>query len=77
MCDLCADIPSTLRRHGFPAGSLGAEVVALDPLVADELARADCGVIKVPEAARALVRRVASAFDAYLNPEEGRHTVVV
>jgi oxygen-independent coproporphyrinogen III oxidase len=77
MCDLRADIPSRLRRHGFPAGFLDAELVALDPLVADGLVRIDCGVITVPEAARTLVRRVACVFDPYLNPQEGRHAVAV
>jgi oxygen-independent coproporphyrinogen-3 oxidase len=77
MCDLCVDMPSTLRRHGFPVGFLDAELAALRPLVADGLAQVECGVINVPEGARTLVRRVASAFDAYLNPQEGRHAVAV
>ena len=44
---------------------------ALKPLVADGLARVDGGVITVPEESRNLVRRVASAFDAYLEPAAG------
>ncbi len=77
MCDLRVDMPSTLRRHGFPAGFLDAELAALCPLVADGLAQVECGVITVPEGARTLVRRVASVFDTYLNPQEGRHAVAV
>ncbi|MDR3534048.1 MAG: oxygen-independent coproporphyrinogen III oxidase [Rhodopila sp.] len=77
MCDLRADVPTTLRQRGFPADWLDAELEALKPLVADGLARVDRGVITVPEAARNLVRRVASAFDAYLDPAAGRHAVAV
>jgi oxygen-independent coproporphyrinogen-3 oxidase len=77
MCNLRADIPAILRRHGFPPGFLDAERAELDGLAADGLVRVDHGVVMVPEAARTLVRRVASVFDAYLRPEEGRHAVAV
>jgi len=77
MCDLQADIPAALRRHGFDAGWLDTELFELEPLVADGLARIDRGVITVPEASRNLVRRVASQFDAYLDPAAGRHAVAV
>ena len=77
MCDLRADIPAILRRHGFPPDHLTAGLAALDPLLADGLARADRGVITIPEPMRNLVRRVASVFDAYLDPTAGRHAVVV
>jgi oxygen-independent coproporphyrinogen-3 oxidase len=46
-------------------------------LVADGLARFDRGVITVPDSVRNLVRRVASVFDAYLDPAAGRHAVAV
>jgi oxygen-independent coproporphyrinogen III oxidase len=77
MCDLHVDVPAALRRRGFPADYLDAEMDALEPLVADGLARIDRGVITVPEAMRNLVRRVASAFDAYLDPTAGRHAVAI
>jgi oxygen-independent coproporphyrinogen-3 oxidase len=77
MCDLRVDVPSVLLRRGFPPDYLDAELATLNPLVADGLARIDRGVITVPEPMRNLVRRVASAFDAYLDPAAGRHAVAV
>lgn len=77
MCDLRVDVPTVVRRRGFPSGYFDAEMEALKPLAADGLARIDCGVVTVPEAMRNLVRRVASVFDAYLDPATGRHAVAV
>jgi oxygen-independent coproporphyrinogen III oxidase len=77
MCELRVDVAAVLRRRGFTADYLLAEMAALEPLVADGLARVDRGVVTVPEAVRNLVRRVASAFDAYLDPALGRHAVAV
>lgn len=77
MCDLRADVSAILSQFGFPGEWLDFELDALQPLVTDGLARADRGVITVPESARNLVRRVASVFDAYLDPAAGRHAVAV
>lgn len=77
MCDLSADLPAILHRHGFPAEFLDDECLELDGLAADGLVRMDGGVITVPETGRTLVRRIACVFDAYLRPEEGRHAVAV
>ena len=77
MCDLRADVTTILSEHGFPADWLATEIDALQPLIADGLVRIDRGVITVPESARNLVRRVAAAFDAYLDPAAGRHAVAV
>jgi oxygen-independent coproporphyrinogen-3 oxidase len=77
MCDLRVDVSAMSRQWGFPAGYLDIELDTLMPLVADGLAEVDHRVITVPEAARNLVRRVASVFDAYLDPAAGRHAVAV
>ena len=77
MCDLAADLPAILHRHGFPPGFLDAERLKLDVLAVDGLVRIDGGMVVVPETARTLVRRIACVFDAYLRPEEGRHAVAV
>jgi oxygen-independent coproporphyrinogen III oxidase len=77
MCDLRADVLSILSQQGFPGEWLDRELDALEPLVGDGLARIDRGVITIPETARNLVRRVASAFDAYLDPTAGRQAVAV
>ena len=77
MCDLRADVPALLQRRGFGDDYLDRELDALAPLIADGLARLDRGVITVPETMRNLVRRVASTFDAYLDPAASRHAVAV
>jgi oxygen-independent coproporphyrinogen-3 oxidase len=77
MCDLYVDVAATLRERGFPDGWLDAELDALGPLAADGLVQIDGGTIVVPEKARKLVRRVASAFDTWLDPAAGRHAVAV
>ena len=77
MCDLRADLSKMLPEHGYPLEWLDPELDALNPLVADGLALIDNGVITVPESARNLVRRVASAFDPYFAPTAGRHAVAV
>lgn len=77
MCDLRADLPSILDRHGFSPSFLDAEQAGLEALTADGLVQLDRGVVTVPDGARVLVRRVASVFDAYLNPNEHRHAVAV
>lgn len=77
MCDLRVDVPAVLLRRGLTANALDRELDALQPLIHDGLVQLDRGVIMIPEAMRALVRRVASAFDAYLDPATGRHAVAV
>lgn len=77
MCDLRADVAAIVSRRGFPTGWLDRELAALHPLAADGLANVDRGVITIPEAARNLARKVASVFDAYLDPAAGRHAVAV
>ncbi|MGD0108903.1 MAG: oxygen-independent coproporphyrinogen III oxidase [Rhodopila sp.] len=77
MCDLRVDISKILLDRGYPREWLDAELDALNPLVADGLAWINDRLITVPESARNLVRRVASAFDAYFAPATGRHAVAV
>ena len=77
LCDLRVDVPAILQRKGFPADWLDPALGTLKPLIDDGLATIESGVITVPEDARNLVRRVASAFDAYLDPAAGRHAVAV
>jgi oxygen-independent coproporphyrinogen-3 oxidase len=77
MCNLRVDVAAVLRRHDLPPHTLDAELAALQPLVADGLARREHRVIVVPDAMRPLVRRVARVFDAYLDPKAGRHAAAV
>ena len=54
-----------------------ADEEKLAPLVADGLIRRSGEVIEVLEGAKPLVRAVAAAFDAYLEPGAGRHAPAV
>jgi oxygen-independent coproporphyrinogen-3 oxidase len=77
MCDLTVDIAAEARRHGFPADTLSSDLAMLQPLAADGLVHIQGSVVTVPESARPILRRIASAFDAYLDPAAGRHAVAV
>ena len=77
MCDLRVDVAAVLRRYGLAAGALDGALAALAPLAADGLVEVAGRVVNVPEESRALLRCVAAAFDAYLDPAAGRHAVAV
>lgn len=68
MCDYRVDLAGV--------GDL-ADEERLGTLVADGLLRRRGSLIEVPDEARPLVRAVASAFDAYLDPGAGRHARAV
>lgn len=77
MCDFSADIAEAARRHGASPNAFAQELDALNGLAAEGLCRIEGWRVSVPEDARAVVRIVAAAFDAYLNPAQGRHAVAV
>jgi len=77
MCDLRVDAAAICRRHGVEESSLDASLARLRPLVTDGLVRLDGRVVTVAEQARPLLRCAAAVFDAYLEPESGRHAVAV
>ncbi|HVM80289.1 MAG TPA: oxygen-independent coproporphyrinogen III oxidase [Stellaceae bacterium] len=77
MCDLRVDVAEVCRRRGLKVGALDDSLARLCPLVADGLARLDGRAVTIPEEARPLLRCVAAVFDAYLEPESGRHAVAV
>ena len=77
MCDLSVDVPAMCRRHDVEATVLDAPLARLRPLAADGMVRLSGRVVTVPEEARPLLRCIAAVFDAYLEPESGRHAVAV
>jgi len=77
MCDLRVDVDAVLRRHGLGDDALDGALAALAPLAADGLVGVRGRAVSVPEESRALLRCVAAAFDAYLDPAAGRHAVAV
>jgi len=77
MCDLAVDVAAESRRQGYPADFLASDLAALQPLAVDGLVRVEGSHVAVPEHARPILRRIASAFDAYLDSAAGRHAVAV
>lgn len=76
MCDLFVDLEDVAQRHGR-AVSLRDEMATLRDLERQGLVLIDGAHILVPDEMRAGVRLVCAVFDAYLQPEHGRHAVAV
>jgi oxygen-independent coproporphyrinogen-3 oxidase len=77
MCGFEADIADIARSHGADEKEYLPEMFALRSLARDGLCEIEDWRITVPENARAGVRIVAAAFDAYLNPANAHHAVAV
>ena len=71
MCDFEVDIATVCARHGAEEAGLAASLDRLAPLCGAGIVTRDGSRIRVAEHARLLVRKAASAFDAYLD-EAGR-----
>lgn len=67
MCDLAVDIEAACTRHGADPQSLKASLAKLVPLSREGVIVFDGTRILMPEQARLLVRKVASAFDAHID----------
>jgi oxygen-independent coproporphyrinogen-3 oxidase len=77
MCNLSADVHALAQELGFSPALLDPEMAAARALADEGLCEVRGWEIAVPEEARAGVRIVAAAFDAYLNSAQGRHVVAV
>jgi oxygen-independent coproporphyrinogen III oxidase len=77
MCDLEVDLDKTGAPYGKSAADFGPELKALKPLIDGGYARLDGSRLVVPPSARAAVRLVACAFDAYLANGNAVHAVAV
>ncbi|WP_296595372.1 oxygen-independent coproporphyrinogen III oxidase [Phenylobacterium sp.] len=74
MCDLEVDLPDVCVRHGRQAQELSGALARLQPFVQDGLVEIDGGNVKVVGYGRLVVRSVCAVFDAYFQPEGGRHS---
>lgn len=70
MCDFAVDLNGS-------AGSLAAELEALEPFRADGLLTVDDGLIRVGPAGRPLIRTICAVFDAHLQRGLARHSRAV
>ena len=77
MCDLAVDLDEICRRHRVDPSFFEAEIENVDRLADVRLAVRDGMRIKVPKAARPLVRTLCAAFDARLADSVGRHAPAV
>lgn len=74
MCDLEVDLADVCVRHDRRAQDLTEALARLEPFVADGLAQLDGGWLRVIGDGRLIVRSICAVFDAYFQPEAGRHS---
>lgn len=77
MCDLAVDIDAICARHGVDPVVLAPSLRKLDRLAQDGLVSFDGSRVLLPEGARLLVRKVASAFDAHLDQPQRQYSRAV
>ncbi|HUO97231.1 MAG TPA: oxygen-independent coproporphyrinogen III oxidase [Rhizomicrobium sp.] len=77
MCDLEADLDREGAPYGMSAGNFAHELKLLEPLAAQGLVVVEGSRLRVPSAARAAVRLVASKFDTFLGNGKAVHAVAV
>jgi oxygen-independent coproporphyrinogen-3 oxidase len=74
MCDLAVDVGAVAVRHGQPAGAFDDAIARLAPFVADGLLQMEGRRLRVVGDGRLVIRSVCAVFDAYFDPEAGRHS---
>jgi oxygen-independent coproporphyrinogen-3 oxidase len=77
MCEFSADLGDICARHGAEAGAMLKSASRLKPLISDGVVRLDGDRIAVAKDSRFLVRSVAAAFDAHLDPAKQLHSRAV
>lgn len=74
MCDLHVDLGAVCAAHGRDLAELAPALEKLAPFFADGLVRRDGGTLVVEGPGRLVIRSICAAFDAYFQPEAGRHS---
>lgn len=74
MCDLRVDLFDVCCRHGRDMGAFTPQLSRLREFERDGLVVVDGGRITVTETGRLVVRSICAVFDAYFEPEAGRHS---
>ena len=77
MCSFAVDLKAAARRYEREPTLFAPELAALRELAGDGVIAIDGWTVSVDPEHRVLVRTVAAAFDAYLDPTAGRHAVAV
>ncbi|MFK4510100.1 oxygen-independent coproporphyrinogen III oxidase [Bradyrhizobium daqingense] len=77
MCEFSADLGDICARHGAEPGVMLKSASRLKPLISDGVVRLDGARLAVARDSRFLVRSVAAAFDAHLDPGKQLHSRAV
>jgi len=77
MCNFQVDLATVCAGHGARPDGFASALAQLAPLQADGLVPREGWTIRVPEAARPIVRAVAACFDSYLRPGAEAHATAV
>ncbi len=77
MCEFSADLGDICARHGAEAEAMLSSAARLTPLISDGVVRLEGNRLAVATDSRFLVRSVAAAFDAHLNPAKQLHSRAV
>jgi oxygen-independent coproporphyrinogen-3 oxidase len=77
MCDLSVDVGAVCTSHGHAPDALDAGIAAAAALGEDGICEVAGRRVRVPEAARRLVRAAAACFDARLPVAQARHSSAV
>lgn len=78
MCTLRVDLDEVCSEMGAAFGALDGALAYMDDLAGAGICQIDGRSVRMPEAARMLVRNVAQAFDAYsVRDGQGKHAIAV
>ena len=77
MCEFSADLGDICARHGAELDAMLKSAPRLEPLISDGVVRLDGDRLAVANDSRVLVRSVAAAFDAHLDPAKQLHSRAV
>jgi oxygen-independent coproporphyrinogen-3 oxidase len=77
MCEFGADLGEICARHGAVPDAMLKSASRLEPLISDGVVSLDGAKLAVASDSRFLVRSVAAAFDAHLDPARQLHSRAV
>jgi oxygen-independent coproporphyrinogen-3 oxidase len=77
MCEFSADLGDICARHGAELDAMLKSASRLEPLILDGVVRLDGDRLAIANDSRFLVRSVAAAFDAHLDPGKQLHSRAV